>query len=186
MPILRKPLYVLLIFLIPFLAANCERTLSRSKAGDLIRKSPRLIELEKSNRLSFIEADVISLPTALTGPLERAGYIRRMDEYHVSLTEKGRTASRFWYRESVYSGRGIAWFPTIAKAELREVTGISQSGNRAQVEFTWVLVATPLGEELMRNGLNTIDTGLQKGISLLVLYDDGWRVEGVHREQGRH
>jgi hypothetical protein len=68
----------------------------------------------------------------------------------------------------------------VARRELVEVTGISKSGNTAEVEFTWHWVAlNEVGRALYDSGVRyRSHVGFRS-------YDDGWRVqtEPIHASQ---
>jgi hypothetical protein len=68
----------------------------------------------------------------------------------------------------------------VARRQLVGVTGISKSGNLADVEFTWRWVSlNPIGAALYDAGVRYRSTVGFRG------YDDGWRVvnEGAHTNQ---
>ena len=97
--------------------------------------------------------------------------------YEVALTPAGVDAFHDLIR-GTETGKEYFSVPT-ARRELVTVTGISKSGNLADVEFTWKWV--PLNE--VGSALNV--SGLQyKSIVAMKHYDDGWRlIDAVHTGQ---
>jgi len=109
-----------------------------------------------------------------------SGLVEGSRAFVISLTEKGQQKSREWKKEEGMSGDStvpteVHWTVPVATRELIEVTGIMTEGKMARVEYTWKCAPNDVGqnlaEELQGTGHGTAD---------FQLYDDGWRLIGVH------
>src|SRR5207245_7358826 len=91
----------------------------------------------------------------VSAALARGVEIERTRNASLTLTEKGKNASKDWYRESSTLNGLETWVVPIANKKFVEVTGIIKGevfgAHRAEVEYDWVYSLTIIGAEVFKS-----------------------------------
>jgi hypothetical protein len=170
--------------------------LSREKAMSLLQNRPEfqtgptlrlvigpevdLIGVEGQSYRAAADAGIIAIQSSSAGADFRVT---------TALTTKAQDAIRenAWKIEPMGEGKSVLTIP-VAIANCQEITGVSESGNEATVQYRWHYQLNTVGEEIKKHtdvaALNFIVNGFDpvenlSGRAFFRRYDNGWRVETV-------
>lgn len=175
---MKKGINLILAFIIILVTPHlggCSDSLSRNKAGKIIKESKEIKYITQDYRMENYgsrgkgyETYKFKNSTEKHKKLEEKGFINILfhsDRPCVSFTDK---AKPYIVRRS---GRKV--YISIAEIDTIEVTGLRKSENRCKVDYIAKYRPTPIGTILIHDEKQLI----VKESAYLVLYDDGWRID---------
>jgi len=184
--------YAVLSLTLALTIAGCSsKELTRPKAAKMIQQfneePDNLINRHRYYSLGEFKKLIVYDDLADLKRAERAGWVvltsypcqkvqvlgspeRNACPVDITFTEKGKAETKNWKQSE------NSWTITIMHQEVIAVTGINAGPNAAVVQFTWHWAPTEYGKQL---GF-TPETEQVADRLQFQLFDDGWRITGIH------
>jgi hypothetical protein len=168
-----KVVVILALIALTLVACESKKSLSRTKAKDILQASKQFAEIAGDIRLT--DAEIRRGTEQRYWVAANSGVFIFGEGPSLNFTAKGKQIFESYARQS--GETPPRWINEALKPLVTEVTGITDTGqNEKTVAFNWTVDSSKLPPDIRPIFK---DHPVKEGVAVFRLFDDGWRLEMI-------